>query len=1495
MSSIDKRIVEMQFNNRGFESGVRTTLASLKQLNEKLKMKDAGKGLEGISNAAGKVNLNGLSSGVDTVTARFSAMGVVAATVLSNITNSAINAGKKLINSFAIEPITEGFGEYEQKMKSIATIRANTASKGVTEKQITAALNELNDYSDKTIYNFAQMTDGIGKFTAAGLGLKESVSAIKGIANLGAASGSNPQQVATMYWQMSQALAAGKVSLQDWNSVVNAGMGGELFQNELKKTAKEMGIFVDENKSFRDSISDGWLTSEVLAKTFERIGNDKNMEKAATQIKTFSDLIGNMKEVVGSGWAQTFEHLFGGSEASTKLWTGISKAFENVVGKSAEARNKMLEDWSKLGGRDDIIKGLSNVFGSLGKVFGSVGKAFREVFPPMTGKKLADLSKGFKDFTEKIKISDKTAGKIKDTFKGVFSVFKIVGQAVLGVVKSLAPLGSILGGLGKVVLTVTGGIGKFISKIAEAATKSDIFGKVADGINKAFDAIDKALSNVGKGIKDFFGSFSGFNIGDAFSGLVTGISNVFKGLSPIIKGLGEMFGSIDLSSILGVFAALAAGKGIKGIKDIFKPIGDSIESFADVLDKFKEIGGKVTDILDGVRDSLQAYQNNLNASTLLKIAAAVGILAASLAVLSTISPDKLGPALMAVTILIMEMVAATAALLKVTEGNKLKGLVKLATSLLILSTAVLVLSAAMKKMAGLEWEGIAKGLLSVGSMLAMLVVSSRLMNKESKGMFKTAVALLVLSAALNVMAGAVRSMASMSWENLAKGLLGVGMVLFELGVFVKTMGDSGKLMSTAISLTILAAALNVLSGAMRSMASMSWENLSKGLLGVGMALFELGVFVKTMGDSGKLMMTAISLTILAAALNVLSGAVRSMASMTWENMAKGLLGVAGGLTILGVASKLISGPSLLITAAALVVMSGALHLLAGALQKMAEMSWSELAVGLTGLAGALVILGVAGYAMSGCLLGAAAMLVMAGALAIMIPQLVALSQLSLQEVGTGLLALAGAFTVIGLAGLLLAPVIPAILGLAGAIALIGVGAMAAGLGMTLFATGLGAVAAVAAGAGLAIAEMLTSIASALPALGTALAQALTSFLTSLASSIPQIITAIGTLITGILTAFTTAIPQIVAAATEFVVAMANGIAQAAPQLVSAGVDMVMAILQGIADNIEKIVDKGAEIIVKFLNGVSENLGQVIQAGIDLAIKFINGVANGIRSNGAALQGAIQNLISAMITTGIRVIMGGIGGFISAGVKLIGGLVKGIGSAIGKVGQAIGKAIQAAKRAASKAGSALVSAGRSLITGFISGIKSAAGKVAAAARGVVQNAINAAKSALKINSPSKVFIKIGASVNEGFALGLTRYSDECIKPAEDMVSKAIETAKKPLGSLAKILHEDVDTTPVIAPVMDLSNVKDGAKTLSSMISDKSMSIAGVSGGISKSIGRIQNGNTNNEIVSAISDLKNSLSNLGNTTYQVNGITYDDGSNITNAVETLVRAARVERRI
>ena len=157
------------------------------------------------------------------------------------------------------------------------------------------------------------------------------------------------------------------------------------------------------------------------------------------------------------------------------------------------------------------------------------------------------------------------------------------------------------------------------------------------------------------------------------------------------------------------------------------------------------------------------------------------------------------------------------------------------------------------------------------------------------------------------------------------------------------------------------------------------------------------------------------------------------------------------------------------------------------------------------------------------------------------------------------------------------------------------------------------------------------------------------------------------------------------------------------------------------------------------------------------------------------------------------------------------------------------------------------------------------------------------------------MEIGRYTVLGLAKGLTKYASVANKPAEGLAQSVINSTNKALNVASKVLNSDMDVNPVITPVLDLTNVENGASRLNNLLSNRTMSIAGVSGGISKTIGSVQNGVSNEEIVSAIKDLKNGLGNTSNTTYQINGITYDDGSNITNAVETLVRAAKMERRI
>ena len=372
--TIDERVVEMRFDNKHFESNVKTTMSTLDRLKQSLNLKGATKGLENISDASKRVNMTSLGNSVDAVKVRFSALQVMGVTALANITNSAVNAGKRMVSALTIDPVKTGFNEYETKINSIQTIMSNTASKGTTMADVTKVIDELNVYADKTIYNFAEMTRNIGTFTAAGVGLKESASAIQGIANLAAASGSNSQQASTAMYQLSQALAAGTVKLQDWNSVVNAGMGGEKFQEALKTTAREHGIAVDKmiekEGSFRESLKGGWITADVLNETLNKFTVDgakkyaqsmidagkwtqkqadalikeaQAMEDAATKVKTFTQLWDTLKESAQSGWSQTWEIVIGDFEEAKKLFTKLSDKFGGMINNMSDARNKLLK------------------------------------------------------------------------------------------------------------------------------------------------------------------------------------------------------------------------------------------------------------------------------------------------------------------------------------------------------------------------------------------------------------------------------------------------------------------------------------------------------------------------------------------------------------------------------------------------------------------------------------------------------------------------------------------------------------------------------------------------------------------------------------------------------------------------------------------------------------------------------------------------------------------------------------------------------------------------------------------------------------------------------------------------------------------------------------------------------------------------------------------------------------------------------------------------
>lgn len=365
-NSIDSKVVEMKFDNRDFEANVKNTMSTLDKLKDKLKFKGAEAGLTSIQKASDKIDFSGVSNGLDIASVKFSAFQVAGITAISNITNSLLGLGKNLINTFAIEPRTQGFSEYELKMGSVQNIMNAT---GASVEEVGRYLNELNTYADKTIYSFSDMTANIGKFTNAGVGLDKAVAAIQGISNEAAISGANANEASRAMYNFAQALSQGSVKLIDWKSIELSNMATVDFKNQLIQTAVAMGTLVEQNgkyvsttkdatghvsaafdatSMFNDSLSSQWLTTDVLVTTLGRYADEttdigKKAFAAAKDVKTFSMMWDTLKESAGSGWSETFELIFGNFEEAKTLWTGLTTVFGDVISEISTARNTLVK------------------------------------------------------------------------------------------------------------------------------------------------------------------------------------------------------------------------------------------------------------------------------------------------------------------------------------------------------------------------------------------------------------------------------------------------------------------------------------------------------------------------------------------------------------------------------------------------------------------------------------------------------------------------------------------------------------------------------------------------------------------------------------------------------------------------------------------------------------------------------------------------------------------------------------------------------------------------------------------------------------------------------------------------------------------------------------------------------------------------------------------------------------------------------------------------
>jgi phage-related protein len=1354
-SSIDNKVVSIEFNNASFESKIAATLKSIENLQKSLQFEGAKAGFADLSKAADGVTLNGISEGIEGVSNKFIALTTIGVTALATLTTKAIDAGLQIAKSLAISPIAQGFQEYELKMGAIQTIMAGS---GASLGEVNQKLQELNTYSDQTIYSFADMTQNIGKFTNAGVSLDDSVASIKGIANVAALSGANSEEAARSMYNFAQSLSSGSVKLMDWKSIELANMATVEFKTELLESAVAAGTLTKEidgtyktlegtpvtaTKGFNESLQEQWLTSQALTDTLGRYSDattdiGARATAAATEVKTFTQLMSTVKESVGSGWASSFEILFGNFEEAKALWTGVNASIGDFVGKSADARNELLQGWKDLGGRTLLIDSLGTAFYALGKVLAPIKEAFRDIFPKQTAEGLMGLTQSFAVFTQKLIPTEETVDKIRRIFSGFFSAIKIGIEVVKGIFSVFYNLFDLFAGS-----AASGGIMEFFALIGDGITAlkevlvdgrkiETFFGNinsvVAGFVNVligAFDKIQLALAyfkvgftdqtfgdrtaeriggvieviyNLGAAFKkvkdavvDFLSSLDFSILTDAFAsvkeavqglfnrdlGVPEATSDSFSAFTQILSGLGDIFQQIidKVGSFISGMggAADAVGDGVSevsnAVSDIFTAIGDAFESpdfnFDNVMKvvaaglfggvialiaKFLKDGIKINfgqfalmdqlkGVLEGVTGNLKAMQTNIKADTLMKIAVALGVLTASILVLSLIDGESLAKALGALTVGIGQLSGAMYLLTKMTDDAKSAAkFVLLAIGLTILAGAVLLLGLAARLLSGMGWEEIARGLVAVTGLLLAMAEAVYRMGDPNK-LVGVGLGILIISGAMLVLGLAMKLMATLGWEEMVRGLFGVGAGMLILSQAMSKMPTSG-MVQAGLSILIVAGSLFVLGLAIKSFAAMDLKTVAEGLVYIGITL-ALIIGAMNAIDSRQVLQVSTALLIASAALLLMGKAVEQMGSMSIQDIIKGVVGLGLVMHLLSTTMQALKKTSAG-NAIVLFLLAQALGSLAGVLSAVGSLPFPVLISGLAGIAGVLGILIAAGH----------------------------LAKPALE----GLYGLGGAILMIG----------------------VGIGVFAAGLGVLgmgfkAFSEGLGLLA-VNGEAGLkAFVAMLDDFLLILPTVAVALGLAAVSFAGSFLSGFATLIPEVVNLLIMLLDAIIEVAPKLWEAAQTIITEFLNNFQVLYPKIVETGIGMLLALLRGIEENIGEITSLAIGIVTEFINGMAEGIPDYVRAMVNLfttvfttlgfelgmlmttlgpqiGIAFIDGVLTGISMTVQKIKDFFGEWAGQILDfiKGLFGINSPSTEFISIGVDLILGLLKGIVDTIVKV-------------------------------------------------------------------------------------------------------------------------------------------------------------------------------------------------------------------------------------
>lgn len=868
---------------------------------------------------------------------------------------------------------------------------------------------------------------------------------------------------------------------------------GKDSRNDLLSGAFDNG-WTQMMKSGLSDVSD--LLETGLYQGLSNVGviTDEDVEKAGSFGAAVGEALKKGKlstetlEKALRGAGNGFSKMLDLSDAELKKLGYTRKEVENISSKFTKFFEKVddgtlsisdfADKMTQTSGREHLFNGILNVLNDISAALQPMKDAFNDILGP-TSEGIYKALTAFDEFTGKLQLSEDTADKVQRAFAGFFSVIKMGLSFLKGVGSGIATVFTSLSPVGNSLLTLAANIGDYFVKLEQSSNITGTFSEVLSTLSYILDKVAGGIQKVIDWIIELGTKTS--VVFDPIKAVGTWFENFISFITPKLKWLADKIGEIfeELGSgVSGAFGNLNtnavwgfANAGM--IAGLVAGIKGFLAAFKDIGSTIKDTVGGVTELLNKLGEAIAAWKNNKNAETLKTIATAVAILAGSLVVLSMVKPERLAASVGAMISLFIELLAALAIYDEITKKTKKVG--KGTSSMVVMAAGVLILSSALKKIADIDSEKLVSSVIALGAVMAELVAAQIAISKWAPDGAKHAMSMLVMAAAVRVLAGAIEQLGSLEWDEIVKGLVAVGGLLAEVAAFSALSKFSELSVGKAAGILILAAALAVLEKSVTAFSKMSLKQIGRGLAAVGGLLAEIAAFSFLSSFADHILSTAVAMTILSGGLLILSNAMANLGGMSLEQIGAALAALGGGLIEMGIALTLVKGS--LASAASFLIMAAALNALVSPLKTFSEMSLEEIGHGLLALGGAMGIFAIA-----------------VGGLSLIGPIVIGVS-LALSLLTGSFALLLGAMAAVSLMPLKMDVLVGA-LGTLGAAVGVFIAGVIAGLG-----TAVGSIAT-------AIAEIVVAvcnaIAEAAPAIGDALIELITALCDVLITCMPKI-------------------------------------------------------------------------------------------------------------------------------------------------------------------------------------------------------------------------------------------------------------------------------------------------------------------------------------------------------------------------------------------------------